>query len=995
VGYQICEVLNPANCDPATATVVINPPAIVANDDDFTPAPINGAEGGSTASVLVDDTLNGVVLTPADITLTTVSGDSELTLDPVNGVISVAPGTPAGPYTLTYQICENLNPANCDIAIATVSVEAAPIAANDDDYTATPLNGSDGGTLPSVFADDTLNAASFADTDVTASLTADGGLTGAVLNPDGTLTVPAGTPAGTYTLTYQICEVLNPTNCDTAAVTVVVEAAPIVANDDDYTATPVNGADGATLPGVLTNDTLNGAAVSPSDIQLTLTDADGLNGAAIAADGTLTVPADTPAGTYQLVYQICEVLNPANCDSAVATVLVEAAPIVANDNDYSATPVNGADGATLPSVFDNDTLNGAGVTPADVTASITDTDGLTGAVINPDGTITVPAGSIAGTYTLTYEICEVLNPSNCDTAAITITIVTDASLAGTVFLDANADDTLQSAETRMPGYIVQLRSGGVVIATMTTGADGSYAFTGLDPDLTYEVVFIEAASGTVVDIIDGIDLQPGEDRTGLDEPVAPSGTVYDVATNQPVVGGTVTVVDEAGTPLPVACFADPSQQDQVTGPEGYYFFDLVAGGDAACPASGGTYRIAVTLPNGLAGVFAAAPLDVNEGALETGVCLNDALAGPVCEVSASPLRPDASQLAPFYARFAIRAGDPEFANNHIPVNSAISQAPLTATKRALSANASVGSVVVYTITVANEFDVPQIGVDIVDQLPAGLVFIAGSGRVNGDPVEPLVDGRMLTWQAQTVPARGAVEITLGVAVGSGVTVGEYVNTAYADNGVQDVILSNIAEATIRITPDEVFDCSEVLGKVFEDTNRNGIQDEGERGLPGVRLATVKGLLVTTDEFGRYHIACAATPKAGIGSNFILKLDERTLPTGFDVTTENPRVIRLTQGKMSQLDFGVGALRPVEFQLRPDAFLEGRDELAPDAAADLVSLVEVLMEERSILSITYIGAGEGSARLARVKAELEALWSEQDAPYELIIETEVVSSRQNP
>ncbi|MEZ5999547.1 SdrD B-like domain-containing protein [Hyphomonas sp.] len=995
VGYQICEVLNPANCDPATATVMINPPAIVANDDDFTPAPINGAEGGSTASVLVDDTLNGVVLTPADITLTTVSGDSELTLDPVNGVISVAPGTPAGPYTLTYQICENLNPANCDIAIATVSVEAAPIAANDDDYTATPLNGSDGGTLPSVFADDTLNAASFADTDVTASLTADGGLTGAVLNPDGTLTVPAGTPAGTYTLTYQICEVLNPTNCDTAAVTVVVEAAPIVANDDDYTATPVNGADGATLPGVLTNDTLNGAAVSPSDIQLTLTDADGLNGAAIAADGTLTVPADTPAGTYQLVYQICEVLNPANCDSAVATVLVEAAPIVANDNDYSATPVNGADGATLPSVFDNDTLNGAGVTPADVTASITDTDGLTGAVINPDGTITVPAGSIAGTYTLTYEICEVLNPSNCDTAAITITIVTDASLAGTVFLDANADDTLQSAETRMPGYIVQLRSGGVVIATMTTGADGSYAFTGLDPDLTYEVVFIEAASGTVVDIIDGIDLQPGEDRTGLDEPVAPSGTVYDVATNQPVVGGTVTVVDEAGTPLPVACFADPSQQDQVTGLEGYYFFDLVAGGDAACPASGGTYRIAVTLPNGLAGVFAAAPLDVNEGALETGVCLNDALAGPVCEVSASPLRPDASQLAPFYARFAIRAGDPEFANNHIPVNSAISQAPLTATKRALSANASVGSVVVYTITVANEFDVPQIGVDIVDQLPAGLVFIAGSGRVNGDPVEPLVDGRMLTWQAQTVPARGAVEITLGVAVGSGVTVGEYVNTAYADNGVQDVILSNIAEATIRITPDEVFDCSEVLGKVFEDTNRNGIQDEGERGLPGVRLATVKGLLVTTDEFGRYHIACAATPKAGIGSNFILKLDERTLPTGFDVTTENPRVIRLTQGKMSQLDFGVGALRPVEFQLRPDAFLEGRDELAPDAAADLVSLVEVLMEERSILSITYIGAGEGSARLARVKAELEALWSEQDAPYELIIETEVVSSRQNP
>jgi hypothetical protein len=36
--------------------------------------------------------------------------------------------------------------------------------------------------------------------------------------------VPENTPAGSYTIVYQICDKLNPTNCDTATVTVNVAA---------------------------------------------------------------------------------------------------------------------------------------------------------------------------------------------------------------------------------------------------------------------------------------------------------------------------------------------------------------------------------------------------------------------------------------------------------------------------------------------------------------------------------------------------------------------------------------------------------------------------------------------------------------------------------------------------------------------------------------------------------------------------------------------------
>ncbi|MCT7375809.1 hypothetical protein [Chelativorans salis] len=100
-----------------------------------------------------------------------------------------------------------------------------------------------------------------------------------------------------------------------------------------------------------------------------------------------------------------------------------------------------------------------------------------------------------------------------------------------------------------------------------------------------------------------------------------------------------------------------------------------------------------------------------------------------------------------------------------------------------------------------------------------------------------------------------------------------------------------------------FGCSDIIGTVFDDQNGNGYQDAGEQGLPGVRLATVRGWLITTDARGRFHVACANEAAGRFGSAFILKLDVRTLPSGYRLTTENPRVVRLTAAKMSKLNFG--------------------------------------------------------------------------------------------
>ena len=89
-------------------------------------------------------------------------------------------------------------------------------------------------------------------------------------------------------------------------------------------------------------------------------------------------------------------------------------------------------------------------------------------------------------------------------------------------------------------------------------------------------------------------------------------------------------------------------------------------------------------------------------------------------------------------------------------------------------------------------------------------------------------------------------------------------------------MSEEASATVRVVPDPTFDCTDVTGKVFDDSNRNGYQDQGEIGLPGIRVVTARGLAANTDSYGRYHITCAIVPHEARGSNFVLKLDDRTL-----------------------------------------------------------------------------------------------------------------------
>ena len=209
--------------------------------------------------------------------------------------------------------------------------------------------------------------------------------------------------------------------------------------------------------------------------------------------------------------------------------------------------------------------------------------------------------------------------------------------------------------------------------------------------------------------------------------------------------------------------------------------------------------------------------------------------------------------------------------------------------------------------------------------------------VNGTAVTGT--GQVLTWTVDDLGAGETRAVTFFTQVSVGATPGQtLVNNAYTydPKWPEDrAIVSNVAEGELLIAADAVFDCSTVIGQVFNDLNGDGYQDRDEPGVATQRIvALVDGTAKTirTDSKGRYHVPCASLPDQDIGSNIVLKLDERRAPSGFRITTENPRVVRLTAGKMTKVNFGVQIARVVELSLNGCAF-EGSSTELTDASKD--------------------------------------------------------------
>ena len=599
-------------------------------------------------------------------------------------------------------------------------------------------------------------------------------------------------------------------------------------------------------------------------------------------------------------------------------------------------------------------------------------------------------------------------------------------LSGNVWHDADHTNTFGPAEIPLEGWSVELLLDGQPVRSMLTDADGYYLFANVvpnyDPQSTYSLRFSAPGAGpgtallgeTDSDFTDGlqriddIDVQEGSNILGLNMPVDPNGVVYDSVERTAVAGATLTLVDvRNGLAVAADCFDDPNQQGQVTVGNGYYKFDINFS-DPSCP-SGLNYLVQITSPDTryMPGVSEFIPPASDETTLPFDVpacagSANDAILGTAdyCEVQAFELAPPLSvparSAATDYHLFVTldnsqAPGSSQLFNNHIPLDPRLGGA-IAVTKTTSALNVSRGQMVPYTITVTNSFGADLSDITIVDRFPAGFRYVEGSARFDDVPTEPVIAGRELAWSSLRLATDQRHEIKLLLAVGAGVTEGEFVNRAEAISSLSGTSLSAEAQAAVRLVPDPTFDCTDVTGKVFDDVNRNGYQDVDEKGLAGVRLVTARGLAATTDRHGRYHITCAITPHESRGSNFVLKLDDRTLPSGFRASTRPAQIQRATRGKALRMNFGASIYRVVGIDLAGAVFEPGSVEMRHQWRPRIELLLHELQKAPSVLRLAYVADVEAEGlvnrRLNAVQDQVMEAWKEQGADYELIIEPEI-------
>ena len=756
--------------------------------------------------------------------------------------------------------------------------------------------------------------------------------------------------------------------------TVTVTAPVIDAVNDSFG--PVNGATGNPSAGnAYTNDTLNGVAVNAADITGTVTSpATPINGGPVPvldlATGVVSVPAGTPAGSYTIGYQICEVLNPTNCDTATITVTVTA-PVIDAVND-SFGPVNGGSGGTTPSVLDNDTLNGTPVNPAAVTLT-PGTSPNPGLVMNPDGTITIAPNTPAGSYTYPYTICEITNPTNCDSAVATVTVTAPVIVAtddnfgpvnggdGSTTPSVLGNDSVNggtvdpSAVTLTPGTsphpgLVMNPDGTITIAPGTP--TGSYSYP-------YEICD-RANPGNCASAVAVITVAGQEALR-----VTKTAAVREVRIGD-LVRYTLTVENVGPTPVLAGSVID-------TPPAGFTYVEgslHVVDGDNAATVSG-QHPLRFDGVDVAVGQSATLTYLMRVGAgVRPGTHQNQAQAytrdgTPVSNIATAEVDLVADALLDdslvFGKVFDDRDGDGW-------------QDSAGLSGVTVQGGFAPGAYIANSTTVdRGQGHQPQ--ADASSPLLHGIAIGSIGGRQSAvDPVERqqvVVRQRLkeLAFTSDFV-LRNDQGVTVRMDAAGNTTVEKSGDAAKGLNSAEPTVERKVAAVE--------------GGYVVDYVIRNAGFDE--RGIPGVRIASVEGLLMETDQFGRYHLAGVHGGNWARGRNFILKVDPSTLPAGTEFTTDNPLLRRVTPGLPVRFDWGV-KLPVVPLQGKEQAELElGEVIFAPGSAEvraqylPAIDAIAAKIEQYQGGEVVIRANGHTDAiALARAEAVKAALLEKVSAP----------------
>jgi uncharacterized repeat protein (TIGR01451 family) len=499
---------------------------------------------------------------------------------------------------------------------------------------------------------------------------------------------------------------------------------------------------------------------------------------------------------------------------------------------------------------------------------------------------------------------------------------------------------------------------GAVVARAFTKADGTYLIENLIPNIDYAVRFRDPNSNVVFGYpVNGergpgssgasclalnkpvnlesscvdtgaapqltVRLAPGRNLVQQSLPIDPTGVVYDSGLRTPVPGATVTFA-----PVGTCAGWDPTEDivgatlggysvsgnaiSKVTGADGLYQFLLSPSAPARC-----TFALTVTPPSGYS--FISKLITPTPGTLSPpggpGAFFN---VQPQAEAPTGPVGPATT----YYLSLSAGSAAPNILRNHIPLDPALPGAVLL-DKTGDRSVVELGDSVRYSITVSVPSGALPRQTTVVDRLPAGFTYIAGTATVNDRPIVDPQGGVGPTLAFNLGPMGDTRQLVLRyrVRVGVGAQEGDGVNRAQAQscgvptgcvdagfNPLPGSVATNEDRYRVRVTGGVFGTEACVLGKVFVDCNNNHIQDPEEIGIPGVRFVMSDGTTLISDSEGKYSV-CGLEPKSTV-----MRVDPRTLPRGARMTTSSNRNLGdagslwldLKNGELHRADFVEGS-----------------------------------------------------------------------------------------
>ena len=431
LSYSLCAKIVPYNCsEVATVTVIVSPSPIKLQTTDDTFSHTTTTQTIVLGNILTNDSYNTQSVTTASVTISTTTTLTNVPyIATATGEVFLPAHTPAGTYTLTYSLCSKIVPYNCsEVATVTIIVSPSLVIARDDTYTITI------GTTTiteSIYSNDSIgeqtpNASLVNFQSIGGSKDSDNFYVLSV-NLAGNVLIPQGTPTGTYTLQYRICDVKDSHNCATATITVMVTEIPtplIIARDDTYTVTI-----GTTTitESIYSNDSIGEQIPNTSLVNFQSIggskDSDNFYVLSVNLAGNVLIPQGTPIGTYTLEYRICDIHHQSNCDTAIVKVSITSPPVPSSTLVVTPDKFTYTGNAIVGNILDNDTIddNPIELPNDDVNIEAEEPTDTAPYIETSTGNVIVPTHTPAGTYTLNYELC-IENLTICDATTVEVIV---------------------------------------------------------------------------------------------------------------------------------------------------------------------------------------------------------------------------------------------------------------------------------------------------------------------------------------------------------------------------------------------------------------------------------------------------------------------------------------------------------------------------------------------------------------------------------------------